>query len=140
MFNYFPNTYSQFNFVYPNFFISLHQLKLKQMENNKKCTGCKKEQPMGSFYKNKLVHDGHSNYCVECTRVNSKKYFQRKKERVNNVENDNLVRKVLLSDSESTNADNLMKVIMIEKMCKSIMDEVSHLKQGFIKMESEVIR
>ena len=110
------------------------------MDNNKKCTGCKKEQPLSNFYKNKLVHDGHSNYCVECTRVNSKKYFQRKKERVIKVENDNLMKMVLLSDTDSNSADNLMKVMMIERMCKSIMEEVEHLKRGFVKTESEVVR
>jgi hypothetical protein len=110
------------------------------MENIKKCTGCKKEQPLSNFYKNKLVHDGHSNYCVDCTRVNSKKYFQRKKEKVTKVENDNLMKMVLLSDSDSNNADNLMKVMMIEKMCKTILDEVEHLKRGFVKTEAEVVR
>jgi hypothetical protein len=110
------------------------------MENIKKCTGCKKEQPLSNFYKNKLVHDGHSNYCVDCTRVNSKKYFQRKKEKVTKVENDNLMKMVLLSDSDSNNADNLMKVMMIEKMCRTILDEVEHLKRGFVKTEVEVVR
>lgn len=110
------------------------------MENIKKCTGCRKEQPLSNFYKNKLVHDGHSNYCVECTRVNSKKYFQRKKERVVRVENDNLMKMVLLSNNDSNNADNLMKVMMIEKMCKTILDEVEHLKRGFVKTEAEVVR
>jgi hypothetical protein len=110
------------------------------MENIKKCTGCKKEQPLSNFYKNKLVHDGHSNYCVECTRVNSKKYFQRKKEKVTKVENDNLMKMVLLSDTDSNNADNLMKVMMIEKMCKTILEEVEHLKRGFVKTEAEVVR
>jgi hypothetical protein len=110
------------------------------MENIKKCTGCKKEQPLSNFYKNKLVHDGHSNYCVDCTRVNSKKYFQRKKEKVTKVENDNLMKMVLLSDTDSNNADNLMKVMMIEKMCKTILEEVEHLKRGFVKTEAEVVR
>ena len=110
------------------------------MENTKKCTGCKKDQPITNFYKNKLVHDGHSNYCVECTRVNSKKYFQRKKEKVTKVENDNLMKMVILSNSDSNNADNLMKVMMIEKMCKSIIEEVECLKRGFIKTEYEVMR
>jgi hypothetical protein len=110
------------------------------MENIKKCTGCRKEQPLSNFYKNKLVHDGHSNYCVDCTRVNSKKYFQRKKEKVTKVENDNLMKMVLLSDNDSNNADNLMKVMMIEKMCRTILDEVEHLKRGFVKTESEIVR
>jgi len=110
------------------------------METIKKCTGCRNEQPLSNFYKNKLVHDGHSNYCVECTRVNSKKYFQRKKEKVVRVENDNLMKMVLLSNNDSNNADNLMKVMMIEKMCKTILDEVEHLKRGFVKTEAEVVR
>ena len=46
--------------------------------NQKKCSGCKMSKPVDNFYKNKLVLDGHSNYCIECTRENSKRYFQRK--------------------------------------------------------------
>jgi hypothetical protein len=46
----------------------------------------------------------------------------------------------LLSDSDSTNADNLMKIMMIEKMCKSILDELEHLKRGFVKVESEMVK
>ena len=45
--------------------------------NEKKCSGCKTTKTIDNFYKNKLVLDGHSNYCIECTRENSKKYFQR---------------------------------------------------------------
>jgi hypothetical protein len=56
------------------------------------------------------------------------------------VENDNLMKMVLLSNNDSNNADNLMKVMMIEKMCKTILDEVEHLKRGFVKTESEVVR
>ena len=110
------------------------------MSVKKKCTGCKNEFPLTNFYKNKLIHDGHSNYCVDCTRVNSKKYFERKKERIIKSENDNLMKMALLSDSDSTNADNLMKIMMIEKMCKSILDELEHLKRGFVKVESEMVK
>jgi hypothetical protein len=110
------------------------------MSETKKCTGCKKELTLTNFYKNKLIHDGHSNYCIGCTRVNSKKYFERKKERIIKTENDNLMKIALLSDSDSTNADNLMKIMMIEKMCKSILDELEHLKRGFVKSEVEVVK
>jgi len=65
------------------------------MEKHKKCTGCKGEFPITNFYKNKLIHDGHSNY--------------------------------------------LMKILMIEKMCKNVLEEVENLKRGFIKTETEVV-
>ena len=113
------------------------------MEKHKKCTGCKGEFPLSNFYKNKLIHDGHSNYCVDCTKVNSKKYFQRKKERTFKVENENLLKMVLLNNYQQENnspqADNLMKILMIEKMCKSVFEEVENLKRSFVKTESEVV-
>ena len=113
------------------------------MEKHKKCTGCKGEFPLSNFYKNKLIHDGHSNYCVDCTKVNSKKYFQRKKERTFKVENENLLKMVLLNNYQQENnspqADNLMKILMIEKMCKSVLEEVENLKRSFVKTEREVV-
>jgi len=42
------------------------------------------------------------------------------------------------SDSDNRNADNLMKILMIEKMCKSILDELSNLKENFIKSETSI--
>ena len=106
----------------------------------KKCSGCKIPKPIDQFYKNKLVLDGHSNYCIDCTRENSKKYFQRKKERVAKSESDNLMKMVLLSnystETDNSNADNLMKILMIEKMCKSILDELETLKKTYIKTEN----
>lgn len=113
------------------------------MEKHKKCTGCKGEFPITNFYKNKLIHDGHSNYCIDCTKVNSKKYFQRKKERTVKVENENLLKMVILNNYQQENtspqADNLMKILMIEKMCKSVLEEVENLKRSFVKTESEVV-
>ena len=42
------------------------------------------------------------------------------------------------SDSNNRNADNLMKILMIEKMCKSILDELTNLKESFVKTETTV--
>lgn len=110
------------------------------MEKSKKCSGCKETKNLDKFYKNKLVLDGHSNYCIECTRQNSKKYFQRKKEKDAKIESDNLLKMVLLSnyttDVEPTNADNLMKILMIEKMCRNILLELDELKKSFTKVEN----
>jgi hypothetical protein len=112
------------------------------MEKTKKCSGCKDEKELEYFYKNKLVLDGHSNYCITCTKENSRKYFQRKKEKSKKIESDNLLKMVLLqnysSDVDTSNADGLMKVLMIEKLCKSILDELGTLKQSFIKSENVV--
>jgi hypothetical protein len=111
------------------------------MVNTKKCSGCKESKSIGQFYKNKLVLDGHSNYCIDCTKQNAKKYFQRKKEKVAKTESDNLMKMVLLSnynDVDSSNADNLMKILMIEKMCKSILFELDELKKSYTKSENLV--
>lgn len=109
------------------------------MVKSKKCSGCKLNLGIENFYKNKLVLDGHSNYCIDCTRKNSKKYFQRKKEKIAKVENDNLMKMVLLTnyngDLDKTNADNLMKILMIEKMCKTILEELDNLKKNYVKNE-----
>jgi hypothetical protein len=110
------------------------------MEKMKKCSGCKEDKELELFYKNKLVLDGHSNYCIPCTKENSKKYFQRKKEKTKKVESDNLMKMVLLqnysTDMDNSNADGLMKVLMIEKLCKSILDELRTLKQSYIKSDN----
>jgi hypothetical protein len=110
--------------------------------NEKKCSGCKTTKTIDNFYKNKLVLDGHSNYCIDCTRENSKKYFQRKKERTLKLENDSLMKMVLLnnynSEFDKSNTDNFMKILMIEKMCKSILYELDNLKQTYIKSESQL--
>lgn len=115
---------------------------MSQEKKEKKCSGCKTSKSFDQFYKNKLVLDGHSNYCIECTRENSKKYFQRKKERVAKSENDNLMKMVLLSnfsnESDTVNADNLMKILMIEKMVKSTLDEIEGLKRTYIKSDTLV--
>lgn len=112
------------------------------MEKTKRCSGCKEPKSIEQFYKNKLVLDGHSNYCVDCTKQNAKKYFQRKKERVAKIENDNLMKMVLLSnyttELDTGNADNLMKILMIEKMCKSILNELDELKKSYTKQENVV--
>ena len=54
---------------------------MTEEKSEKRCSGCKTTKTLENFYKNKLVLDGHSNYCIDCTRENSRKYFQRKKEK-----------------------------------------------------------
>lgn len=115
---------------------------MTEEKNEKRCSGCKTLKPLTQFYKNKLVLDGHSNYCTTCTKENSKRYFQRKKEKMTKIENDNLLKMAFLSSETikdgSANADNLMKILMIEKMIKSISDELGDLKSNFVRTENVV--
>jgi hypothetical protein len=44
----------------------------------KRCAGCKTNKVVSDFYKNKTNEDGCSIYCKECTKLNAKKYYQKK--------------------------------------------------------------
>jgi hypothetical protein len=103
-------------------------------KNEKRCSGCKTPKTLDNFYKNKLVLDGHSNYCIGCTRENSRKYFQRKKEKQSKSETDSLIKLALFggqtNDVSTTDADSLMKVLMIERLLKSVTEELSTLKKN----------
>ena len=113
---------------------------MSEEKNEKRCSGCKAPKPLDNFYKNKLVLDGHSNYCIDCTRENSKKYFQRKKLKISKIENDTLLKMAFLNSDTvgnvSVNAENLMKIMMIEKMISSLTTELSNLKNNVIKSEN----
>jgi hypothetical protein len=113
---------------------------MSEEKNEKRCSGCKTPKTLDNFYKNKLVLDGHSNYCIDCTRENSKKYFQRKKLKISKIENDTLLKMAFLNSDTvgnvSVNAENLMKIMMIEKMIGSITTELSNLKNNVIKSEN----
>lgn len=115
---------------------------MSQITNQKKCSGCKTPKNLDQFYKNKLILDGHSNYCIDCTRENSKRYHQRKKEKTIKFENDQITKQVLLQglggNIDSENTESLVKIMMIEKLCKSILMELSDLKKNLIKHEEVV--
>lgn len=107
----------------------------------KKCSGCKNEKPLdkNNFYKNRLILDGHSNYCIECTRENSKRYFIRKKEKMFKIQIDN--RKLAFFNNNSeygvlNSPNNLEKFLMFEEMLKSLADEFKSLKNSCIKNEN----
>ncbi len=107
---------------------------MSEEKREKRCSGCKTPKTLDNFYKNKLVLDGHSNYCIDCTRENSKRYFKRKKEKQSKNETDSLIKLALFggqtNDVSTTDADNLMKILMIERMLKSVSDELNNLKKN----------
>ena len=107
------------------------------MCSEKICTGCKELKEIGNFYKNKLTTDGHSIYCISCTKINSKKYFERKKIKDSKLVNEGIMKNVLLSSLNGTvnkdHVDSLMKVMVTEKMVHNILVELSELKKTFVK-------
>jgi hypothetical protein len=70
------------------------------------------------------------------------KYFRRKKEKVSKIETDNLIKMAFFANQtgevNNADADNLMKILMIEKFCKGILDEVEILKNNIVKVENNV--
>jgi hypothetical protein len=96
----------------------------------KKCSGCKEQKNLEAFYKNKNMKDGHSNYCIDCTKDNSKKYFERRKQKYHS-ENEEIIKMVLLSNLNNTDVtDNkLLKLMLIEKLSYALMDEITKLKE-----------
>lgn len=105
----------------------------------KKCSGCKEQKVLDSFYKNKNMKDGHSNYCIDCTKENSKKYFTRRKHKVSNSENDDIIKMVLLSNMNNidTSDNKFVKIVIIEKLCYALIDEINKLKE-MISQSTEV--
>lgn len=98
----------------------------------KKCSGCQDEKPLNEFYKNKRMNDGHSIYCVSCTKDNSKKYHQRKKNRIKTTHNEEIVKNMvlnnLISDNVNPNAEIIMKLMIIERTLSSALDELESIK------------
>ncbi len=98
----------------------------------KKCSGCKEEKNLNTFYKNKRTDDGHSIYCVLCTKENSRKYHQRKKNKLQKVHNDDVVKNMvinnLISENSNPNAEVLMKLIMTERLLENALSELRSLK------------
>lgn len=98
----------------------------------KKCSGCQQEKPLKEFYKNKRTNDGHSIYCVSCTKENSKKYHQRKKNRLKTSHNEEIVKNMvlnnLINDNVNPNAEIIMKLMLIERTLKTAFDEIENIK------------
>lgn len=102
------------------------------MEEIKKCSGCQGEKTLDQFYKNKRMNDGYSIYCVSCTKENSKKYHQRKKNRLKNDHSEEIVKNMvinnLISENSNPNAEILMKVIMTERLLQNALSELQNIK------------
>ena len=113
------------------------------MKKKKKCSGCQEQKPLGEFYKNKRMNDGHSIYCVSCTKENSKKYHQRKKNRLKTTHNEEVVKNMvlnnLMTENGNPNAEIIMKMMIIERTLKSALEEIENNKLSLSSQVSATI-
>jgi len=105
----------------------------------KKCSGCQTEKSLKEFYKNKRMNDGHSIYCVSCTKENSKKYHQRKKNKLKITHNEEVVKNMvlnnLMTENGNPNAEIIMKMMIIERTLRTALDEIESIK---VSLSSQV--
>jgi hypothetical protein len=108
----------------------------------KKCSGCKIPKDEENFYKNKHTADGLSNYCVECSKENSKKYFQRKREKSLRNQTDNLIKFSLLTNNSQAmlteDTENLIRLLKLENSLKMALHELSVFKNNYEKSKNLV--
>lgn len=113
------------------------------MKKMKKCSGCQEQKPLGEFYKNKRMNDGHSIYCVSCTKENSKKYHQRKKNRLKTTHNEEVVKNMvlnnLMTENGNPNAEIIMKMMIIERTLRSALEEIENIKLSLSSQVSTTI-
>ena len=78
------------------------------------------------------AYDGHSIYYISCTRENSQKYHQRKKNKMKINQSEEIVKNMvinnLVSDHMNPNAEVIMKLIMTERLLKNALDEIQTIK------------
>ncbi len=107
----------------------------KKME--KHCAGCKEHFSAERFYKNKTNEDGLSIYCKECTKMNAKKYYQKKL--IKEANKENILRKIgkIKKTKKSISASGIedsLKLAMIEKhlmLCVNLLQEYKQEKELF---------
>lgn len=106
----------------------------------KRCSGCKNTLPTNLFYKNKTNEDGLSIYCKDCTKMNAKKYYQKKL--IKEANKETILRKLGANKQKKNKAivstnpsiENSLKLAMIEKhllMCVNLLQEYKQEKELF---------
>ena len=106
------------------------------------CSGCKKTLPLNEFYKNKTNEDGKSIYCKPCTRLNAKKYYQKKLLKMASKNNgvtvkDNIFPSNLFSLSEKR-TDLALKIALIQRLMLTVSSEMKDLVNYISEEEIKV--
>lgn len=100
-------------------------------KKEKCCTGCKEKKPLDLFYKNKTNEDGKSIYCKTCTKLNAKKYYQKKLLKLASENNgisikDSIFPSNFISLNERK-TDITLKVALIQRLMLTVNAEIKDL-------------
>ena len=101
----------------------------------KRCTGCKEMLPLDSFYKNKTTDDGKSIYCKGCTKLNAKKYYQKKVLKQIGESNGVTVSDALFPSNFTSltnkKAELTLKIAMIQRLMLTVNSELNELLRNY---------
>lgn len=101
----------------------------------KRCTGCKEMLPLDSFYKNKTTEDGKSIYCKSCTKLNAKKYYQKKVLKQIGESSGLKVSETLFPTNFTTltekKAELTLKIAMIQRLMLTVNSELNDLLKNY---------
>lgn len=105
----------------------------------KRCTGCKEMLPLASYYKNKTTDDGKSIYCKGCTKLNAKKYYQKKILKQIGETNGITVSDALFPSNFTSlggkRAELTLKIAMIQRLMLTINSELNELLKNYRQEE-----
>jgi hypothetical protein len=101
----------------------------------KRCTGCKETLSLDKFYKNKTNEDGKSIYCKACTKLNAKKYYQKKLLKQIGESGGVTVNTSLFPSNFASIGDHkaelALKIAMIQRLMYTVNSELNDLLQNY---------
>lgn len=97
----------------------------------KRCSGCKETLSLDQFYKNKTNEDGKSIYCKVCTKLNAKKYYQKKLLKQVGENSGLTISQTIFPSNFITLGDQktelALKIAMIQRLMLTINNELNDL-------------
>jgi hypothetical protein len=97
----------------------------------KRCSGCKETLELNKFYKNKTNEDGKSIYCKVCTKLNAKKYYQKKLLKQAGETGGLTIGQTIFPTNFVSLGDHkaeiALKIVMIQRMMLTINNELNDL-------------
>jgi hypothetical protein len=107
----------------------------------KRCSGCKETLSLDQFYKNKTNEDGKSIYCKECTKLNAKKYYQKKLLKQVSETGGLTINQTIFPNNFINLGDHkaeiALKIVMIQRMTFTINNELNDLNNLLHKYSEE---
>jgi hypothetical protein len=110
------------------------------MEKN--CSGCKETLSLNEFYKNKTNEDGKSIYCKVCTKLNAKKYYQKKLLKQAGEAGGMVFSQTIFPSNFINMGDRktemTLKIVMIQRLMLTINNELNDLLKNYSEQEASI--